>query len=259
MTVCACGTEVSAQGSDAVLCPACLIRLALEPNGFEDAPSIASEPARLLGPVGRGPHGTVHLAYRPLDLLRFVTVKLIDPEPNHPIDAERFCARVRHVCHQLGSMPRAGLPEFLEAGVTADARVYFISPYVPGPSIADYVTFRHSSAAARVDLAVSVCTLVADLHQHGIVHGSIKPTNIIVTESRNGPCPVLLDVGFVPALSHSRESARSPDEEASALEGERRDVRSLLVLLASLLWDSTTPAMDRAESAAALATLLARP
>jgi serine/threonine protein kinase len=153
-------------------------------------------------------------------------------------------------------MPRAGLPEFLDAGVTADARVYVVGPYVPGPSIADYVTSRHSNAAERVDLAMSLCTLVADLHQHGIIHGSIKPTNIIVTESRNGPCPVLLDVGFVPALSHSRGPARSPDEEASTLEEERSDVRSLLVLLTSLLWDSTTPAMSRAESAAALAALL---
>ena len=258
MTVCACGTEVSALGAD-VLCPACLIRLALESNALADEPPATSEPARLLGPVGRGPHGTVHLAYRPLDPLHFVTVKLMDARPADPIDAKRFCQRVRDVSHRLGSVTRAGLPEFRDAGVTADTRVYVVAPYVPGPSIADYVTSRHSSAAQRVDLAASLCTLVADLHQHGIIHGSIKPTNVIVTESRNGPYSSLLDVGVVPALSHSRGPARSPDGEASTLEGEKSDVRSLLVLLTSLLWDSTTPAIDRAESAAALAAMLAHP
>ena len=205
MTACSCGAEIAGRGSETVLCPACLIRLALEPNAVGGDLSPANEPARLVGPVGRGPHGTVHLAYRPHGDPRFVTVKLIDALIEAPIDSERFCERVRDISQQLSSLARPGLPEFLDPGVTADGRVYVVAPYVPGASIVDYVTTHHSSAADRMGLAARLCALVADLHRHGIIHGSLKPTNVIVTESRTGPFPALLDVGVLPAITHARD------------------------------------------------------
>jgi serine/threonine protein kinase len=254
MTVCSCGAEIAGQGSEAVLCPACLLRMALEPNAFEADPSLSSEPARLLGPVGRGPHGTVHLAFRPDDDPRFVTVKLIDAAIGAPIDTEDFCERVRDLSHRLGSLPRGGLPEFLEPGVTADARVYVVAAYVPGPSIGDYLNSGRCSASERVQLAARLCTLVADLHRHGIVHGSIKSTNVIVTESRNGPFPVLLDVGVVPAINQSRPAGG--DSTTGTSDGQRQDVRSLQALLIELLGHPASPTVTGADSAAALAAMV---
>lgn len=253
MTVCRCGAEIARQGAEAVLCPACLIRLALEPNAAEADIHLSSEPARLLGPVGRGPHGTVHLAFRPHDDPRFVTVKLIDSAVDAPLDVQRFCEQLRGVSRQLSSLPRPGLPEFLEPGVTADGRVYVVAPYVPGASIVDYVTTRRSSASDRIELAARLCSLAADLHRHGIVHGSLKPTNVIVTESRMGPNPVLLDVGVVPAINCSRHITIGHGSQRNSGDREMtRDVQALAALLTEVLGESTLD-LTHAQSAMALA------
>jgi serine/threonine protein kinase len=255
MTVCSCGAEIVGQRSEALLCPACLIRLALEPNASEAVPAFASEHARLLGPVGRGPHGTVHLAYRPHDDPRFVTVKLIDAFIEAPIDAQRFCQHVRDTSRQLSSLPRAGLPEFLEPGVTADGRVYVVGPYVPGASIVEHVTTRRSSAADRIKLAARLCTLIADLHRHGIVHGSLKSTNVIVTESRTASFPALLDVGVLPAIAYGRGPVGGRRPETGDGEGEGRDVQALGEVLTEVVGGSADLDLTGARSAAALAAM----
>ncbi len=247
------------QGGETPVCPACLIRLALEPNALEDLASSEREPSRLLGPVGSGPHGMVYLAYRPHDDPSFVTVKLLDATSEDPIDAERFCGRVRDLAERLGSLRRAGLPAFLEPGVTADGRLYVVAPYVPGSSIDTYLASRRRPPSERLAVAGRLCALVADLHLHEIIHGSLKSTNVIVTESRQGSFPVLLDVGVVPAIDHSRAPADNLAHEVSSADGKRRDIASLRVLLTELLGDSTHLDMDRAESAAALATILSSP
>ena len=73
---CACGSAIPVEHAGIVLCPACLLRLALAPGL---SATIDREPAaRLVGPVGRGPHGIVHLAVRPDDDPQLVTVKVIE-------------------------------------------------------------------------------------------------------------------------------------------------------------------------------------
>ncbi len=56
MTVCGCGAEFRGHGAGGA-CPACLIRLALEPDSPDHVPPLVDETTtRLLGPIGRGPH-----------------------------------------------------------------------------------------------------------------------------------------------------------------------------------------------------------
>ena len=158
---------------------------------------------------------------------------------------ERFCQHVRETSRQLSALPRAGLPEFLEPGVTTDGRVYVVGPYVPGASIVDHVTTRRSSAADRIKLAARLCTLVADLHRHGIVHGSLKSTNVIVTESRTVSFPALLDVGVVPAITYGRGLVGGRGPETGDGEGEGRDVRALGEVLTEVVGESTESRPDR--------------
>jgi serine/threonine protein kinase len=245
MGICACGVELGDRETDGGLCPACLLRLALEPSAItvDDSPAT---PARLLGPVGRGPHGTVHLAIRPDDDPQIVTVKVIDV----PTDTGRFCERVRDTAEALGTLRRAGVAELLQAGVTANGRAYVVAAYIVGPSLGDYVGSHRRDTSDRVQLAGRLCALVADLHLHGIIHGSIKPTNVIVIESADGPFPVLLDVGIVPAieLAGGNRSAATP----------LRDEQGLHAVLANVLGDLGS-LVAGTESAAALAEIFARP
>jgi len=239
------------------VCPACLIRLALEPTTAAEAHDSEAEPVRLLGPIGSGPHGTVYLAYRQHDDPSLVTVKLLNVEHQHSIDSDGFCASVRELAERLESIPRAGLAACLEAGVTAEGRIYVVAPYVAGSSVGSYLSNRRCPASERLAIAGRLCALVARLHHHGIIHGSIKSPNVIVAESPAGAIPALLDVGILPAINQSRAPRARPALSDDLTTGKLRDVQGLRAVLIPLLVDSPGHDMDAAGSAEALAALLA--
>ena len=259
MTACACGAEIPRQDSGIPVCPACLIRLALEPATAVEAHASEAEHVRLLGPVGSGPHGTVYLAYRERDDPSLVTVKLLNVEHQQPIDPDGFCARVRELADRLESIPRAGLTACLEAGVTAEGRIYVVAPYVAGSSVESYLANRRCPTSERVAIAGRLCALVAHLHHHGIIHGSIKSTNVIVAESPTGAVPSLLDVGILPVINRSRTARAGPTLSYDLATGKLQDVEGLRTVLIPLLGDSPGRDTEAAGSAEALAALLTHP
>ena len=108
------------------MCPACLLRLALAPGL---SATIDHEPAaRLVGPVGRGPHGVVHLAARPDDDPQLVTVKVIEAAT----DPQRFCERMRQTGIALDSLRHPGIPEVVQIGVRLEEELRIAHG---GPSI----------------------------------------------------------------------------------------------------------------------------
>ena len=240
MVTCACGADVEFGGAGASLCPACLIRLALDPAHADTDLGLGEERARLLGPVGRGPYGEVFLAFRPYDHPQLVTVKRFNV-PSDQLDVQRFCEGVREVSDRLRSIAGRGLPAFLEAGVTADERVCVVAPYVQGQSIAAFVAAHRVSPSKRSQLLVQLCTLVENLHQHGLVHGSIKASNVIVTDTTDEGSPSLLDVGLVPAIELSRVPG------SGTVPGIPDDLRGLEALVGEIL-DGTGASLDRGDN-----------
>ena len=226
------------------MCPACLLRLALAPGL---SATIDHEPAaRLVGPVGRGPHGIVHLAVRPDDDPQLVTVKVIEVAT----DPQRFCERMRQTGIALDSLRHPGIPELVQIGVTGSGQPFVVASYVAGSAFRDYLIRRRGEVSDRVHVAAQLSSLVADLHRHGIVHGSLKPTNIIVTESDEGPFPFVLDTGIVAAINEG-------DVDGATIATQARDERQLHALLAEVLSD-LSGLVDGTESASQLAEILAR-
>jgi serine/threonine protein kinase len=237
-----CGAEIVRRGAAGVVCPACVLRLALEPAGDAPAPGFEVELPRLLGPIGRGPHGTTYLGYRAFDEPRFVTIKLIEER----IDACRFSDEIRSLADRLTAAALSTAQVFLEAGVTTDGHPYVLAPFVPGTPIAHY----GKGGGEAVHLAIQLCTLVTNLHGAGIVHGSIKPSNVIVVDTPGGPVPILLDTGVTPAIIAARTTAGS-----ELVPDVRQEVLALAGLLGELLQRAHIPhpgALDRCQSAADL-------
>jgi serine/threonine protein kinase len=244
-----CGAEIVRNGAAGAVCPACVLRLALE--SASDAPPAAFELelSRLLGPIGRGPHGTTYLGYRRFDEPRFVTIKLIEDR----IDVDRFSDGIRRIASRLKSATPLNAPVFLEPGVTTDGHPYVASTFIPGTPIGHYGKRVDTNEA--FGLAIQLCTLVANLHAAGIVHGSIKPSNVIVADSAGGHVPVLLDTGVTPAII----AAQTPAGRELVLD-VRQDVRALSGLIADLLHRAGVGhagALDRCQSTADLSSRLA--
>ncbi|GIW75007.1 MAG: hypothetical protein KatS3mg104_0070 [Phycisphaerae bacterium] len=72
-----------------------------------------------------------------------------------------------------------------------DLGVVLVREYVPGTSL-DLLNPLERNRAFE-----AVCHAVSQLHQHGLVHGSLKPTNVIVQEDNTiklvDPSPFLYD------------------------------------------------------------------
>ncbi len=86
----------------------------------------------------------------------------------------------------------------LDFGRKADGAVYVVSEYVAGDDLAALVDREGPLAAGRVlEIATQVCASLSDAHDHGIVHGRLKPENVIVSRTHEGgDWAWVLDYGY---------------------------------------------------------------
>jgi serine/threonine-protein kinase len=152
--------------------------------------------------IGKGGMGEVFLAYdhatqQPRAL------KVIPAKTHMPGDDEAL--RVEVILAQQARHPSV-------------CRVYDLAPspwgpivvmeYVPGQTLHSYIRRRRTSGGLTADefrkIANDVCKGVAAIHQQELVHGDLKPGNVMVTDDR----AVILDFGF--AQERARAAARTP-------------------------------------------------
>ena len=200
----ACRSGGAPLASNAGLCPVCLLRLGLTPEPAE--PSTSSDgQARWLAPIGRGPDGIVYLASDPDDPRALVTVKVVDA----PVVVSRFIEAVHETMARLrtASLPRQG--RLLGAERLADGRACVRAVYAPGQPLDGFVRLG-APVRAAVQALAQLCTVVSEVHRQAVVHGSIKPENVIVVTGWPRSSIALLDVGVRPALACSITEVSRP-------------------------------------------------
>jgi serine/threonine protein kinase len=168
-------------------------------------------PFRIEQEIGAGAHGVVYLAKRP-PLDGFVAVKLMRPGPRMPefiesVRREAGLARRIPSAHVVpvfdaGRIPRG--PYYVEMAVCADPDPHALGHIRLGSSL------REVRARLSVDEAVrhveDLSRAVHAAHQLGIVHGDVKPENVLVTpDSRR---VMLADFGIASSLA---ETTSDPD------------------------------------------------
>lgn len=148
--------------------------------------------------LGRGSMGRVLLAHDE-NLGRDVAIKMLDDV------SERSRERFRAEARGLGQIPRhPAIVQVYDYGDT-DGVPYLVMEFVPGHDLEDEIQ-RHPKGmpVARVaDLARRLGGGLAALHAVGMVHGDIKPSNVLLraqgdTLPPDAP-PVLVDFGLVRA------------------------------------------------------------
>ena len=121
------------------------------------------------------------------DSTRQLAVKLISRKMNNdvilkPVSCRPFSSAA------LGKHPN--IIAILDAGMTEDGYLYFVMEYVDGLPIDKYCDNQKLTVSARLKLFAQVIQAVQFAHQHVIIHGDLKPGNILVTA---GPIPKLID------------------------------------------------------------------
>jgi len=203
---------------------------------------------RILGTLGRGGFAVVYRAFDTV-LQRTVAIKVLrsdrlqDPALRQRLEAE---ARL------LANLSHPNLVTVYDFG-WENGQPYFVMEYVEGWDLKALI--RHGAPLAvdrALELFLPICAGVGYAHRNGIVHGDLKPQNILV--SRSGEVKVV-DFGIAATL-WSRDPDRttwatpqylSPEQAAGQPPTPASDVYSLGLILYEMLtgrlpFDASTPA-----------------
>ena len=175
-------------GDDALLADVASLVAAFEQqeslNRLSEQSQPAPQPARTIGVydldrlIGKGGMGAVYLAHRgDGQYEQKVAVKLIAL----PLAADFLRERFRQERQILATLDHPNITRLLAGGVTPEGDPYLVMEYVDGQPLDAYCDQRRLSLAERLGLFVQVLHAVDYAHRNLIVHGDLKPSNILVT------------------------------------------------------------------------------
>ncbi|TWV55477.1 serine/threonine protein kinase [Streptomyces misionensis] len=188
---------------------------------------------RLERPLGTGAFATVWLAHDP-ELQAPVAVKVLAENWSHRLDVrDRFLSEAR-LLRRAGS---SRVVQVYDIGELPDGRPYFVMEYADGGTVAELLANGPLPVPDALALTAEAARAAAALHEAGIVHRDIKPTNLLLHTAPDGTRRVLLaDLGLAKSLAQASvltlaagSAGYRPPEQAEPGEGidERADVYAL--------------------------------
>jgi len=130
-----------------------------------------------------------------------------------------------------------------------DERPYLVMEYVEGRTIAEVVESEVLSEVEVIQLIASAADSLAAAHALDIVHGDIKPTNMILRDDRTVQ---LIDFGISSFFENPNRSRfagtrkyAAPEQHSGELVDERTDVYGLGVVFKNLLASVKGDSHDR--------------
>ncbi len=232
-------------------CPAPLaavLRSLLEADAEQPKPVVEDRaPLPRCGPyraeslLGSGGMGLVYRAIRgDGEFQQTVALKLLRSVARTSSARARFRAE-RQILAQLQHPHIAALHD---GGVSAEGEPYLVMEYVEGEPLDRYCDQLRLSIAARLELFRQVLDAVECAHRNLIVHGDLKPSNILVTADGAAK---LLDFGtsrFLDEESYTTLAAAMTPKFASPeqLRGERLTTASDVFSLGLILYELLTGA-----------------
>ncbi|HJT18164.1 MAG TPA: serine/threonine-protein kinase [Thermoanaerobaculia bacterium] len=228
---------------------------------------------RLEEKIGGGGFGTVYRA-RHLLLDAPVAVKIFRPVGGMNMEKsfERF--RLEGMSGKRITHPNA--VAVLDFGIASNAIAFLVMELLEGHTLADEMRSAGRLSSRRcAEIAVPICSVLAEAHGNGIIHRDIKPSNIFLHQTKTGEIVKVVDFGIAKLLEPSTAedleeltatgivigtpSYMAPERLASQAYGASCDVYSVGVLmyqmltghvphattLAQMTQHATPPASDR--------------
>lgn len=160
-------------------------------------------PYRIERLLGEGGMGSVHLAVREVDGYEMrVALKIMRVAALNDYSMRRF----RMERQILARLSHPNITRLLDGGITAEGLPYLVTEYVEGLPLDQFCTQKQPSLEARLRVFLDVVNALSSAHRNLIVHGDIKPANILVTSEGTAK---LVDFGI----------ARLVDPESSSSNG----------------------------------------
>ncbi len=183
-------------------------------------------PYRLIGSLGKGGQGTVHLALNPQG--QKVAIKVLHEHFNgNQVVRERFLREVE-ATRRVATFSTARV---LDVNINED-QAYVVSEYVEGDSLEQLVRDkgpRDGDGLTR--LALATAGALAAIHRAGVVHRDFKPANVLI----GADGPRVIDFGIARALDQVTATSgnimgtpayMSPEQLSGGAIGPETDVFS---------------------------------
>ncbi|MFM8474291.1 MAG: serine/threonine protein kinase, partial [Planctomycetaceae bacterium] len=202
--------------------------------------------------LGGGNFGTVYLAHsKKLD--QNVAIKVMnDSAPNDPKSSEREVQVLRCLCHP-------SIVRLLDVTQTNDGRQALVQEYVDGINLSEYIKPYQDSKndflpwAQAVHLTLEIANALVHVHEAGVFHSDLKPSNILLREVDGQLQPVLADFGlsmlrwqrnmnhrgFVGTYTYASPEQFRDESPLPHVPWARSDIYSLGVVLYRLLTNLT--------------------
>ncbi|HEY3841244.1 MAG TPA: protein kinase [Bryobacteraceae bacterium] len=197
---------------------------------------------RLISRLGGGGHGEVWLALDP-QLSRDVAVKLLSPEyASHPAHVQRLYTEAR----MSSALNHPNIVTIYDTGHAEDAD-FIAQEYVSGETLRKVLARGSLPFGQALKLALQIASALEAAHSAGVVHGDIKPENIMI---RDDGVVKVLDFGLARFVDEARNDWRvtatsgvvmgtvkymSPEQVRGAPIDSRSDIFSFGILLYEIL------------------------
>jgi eukaryotic-like serine/threonine-protein kinase len=205
-------------------------------------------PWRVLEDAGSGGMGTVYRAERADGAFEMnAAIKLIR------VQRQSLDERLKLERELLARLDHRHIARLIDGGATPDGQAYLVMEWVEGKTLPQYLQSDSPSFDTRLDLFEQIAEAVAHAHQRRVVHGDLKPGNVMVTS--NGQAR-LVDFGvgrlLVDGDVRSKQAVRgltpafsAPEQRAGEEASTQSDVWALGKTLQWLIDSRSSNTPDR--------------
>ena len=191
----------------------------------------------ILEPIGSGASSTVFKARDTL-IGRIVAIKTLQSGLNDPAWRDRFMAEARIV----GQLSHPRIVKLHDMGIDeVSGAPYLVMEYVVGETLEKHIAARKAEPRQAFSWGAALARALAYAHEQGIVHGDIKPANIMINQDGR---VMLTDFGIARFAAHITQVGGLRGTPAylapEQIQGKPTDGRSDLFSLGTVLYQLAT-------------------
>ncbi len=192
----------------------------------------------ILEELGRGAMGVVYKAHDPF-IERFVAIKTIDLQALSETERAEYKARFYHEAKAAGHLSHPNIVTIYDLGESGDM-AYIAMELMEGRDLQQIIQGkRRLLVTDALNIAIQVAAGLSYAHQRGVVHGDIKPSNIMILGDNHVK---IADFGIA-KMASSKETKQGnafygtpPFMSPEQIQGQSIDARSDIFSLGVVLY-----------------------